>query len=56
VILTLTVFAQRFIYYRTLSVALLADLIHKFGDALTDSALQREIECEEAAERVAAAS
>src|SRR5712691_771422 len=34
-ILTLTAFAQAFIYYRTLSVALLADLIHNFGDALT---------------------
>lgn len=34
-ILTLTALAQGFIYYRTLSVALLADLIHNFGDALT---------------------
>src|SRR5882724_12690868 len=34
-ILTVTAFAQAFIYYRTLSVALLADLIHNFGDALT---------------------
>jgi cation diffusion facilitator family transporter len=34
-ILTLTAFAQAFIYSRTLSVALLADLIHNFGDALT---------------------
>ena len=34
-ILTLTAFAQAFIYTRTLSVALLADLIHNFGDALT---------------------
>ncbi len=35
VILTVTAFAQAFIYSRTLSVALLADLIHNFGDALT---------------------
>lgn len=35
VILTLTALAQAFIYSRTLSVALLADLIHNFGDALT---------------------
>jgi cation diffusion facilitator family transporter len=34
-ILTVTALAQAFIYYRTLSVALLADLIHNFGDALT---------------------
>ncbi len=34
-ILAVTAFAQAFIYYRTLSVALLADLIHNFGDALT---------------------
>jgi cation diffusion facilitator family transporter len=34
-ILTLTALAQAFIYTRTLSVALLADLIHNFGDALT---------------------
>jgi len=34
-ILTLTAVAQAFIYTRTLSVALLADLIHNFGDALT---------------------
>jgi len=34
-ILTLTGMAQAFIYTRTLSVALLADLIHNFGDALT---------------------
>ena len=34
-VLTFTAFAQAFIYYRTLSVALLADLIHNFGDALT---------------------
>jgi len=34
-VLTVTAFAQAFIYYRTLSVALLADLIHNFGDALT---------------------
>ena len=34
-VLTVTAFAQVFIYYRTLSVALLADLIHNFGDALT---------------------
>jgi cation diffusion facilitator family transporter len=34
-ILTVTAFAQAFLYYRTLSVALLADLIHNFGDALT---------------------
>jgi cation diffusion facilitator family transporter len=34
-ILALTAFGQAFIYYRTLSVALLADLIHNFGDALT---------------------
>ncbi len=31
----LTALAQAFIYSRTLSVALLADLIHNFGDALT---------------------
>ena len=35
VILTLTALAQAFIYSRTLSVALLADLVHNFGDALT---------------------
>ena len=34
-ILTLTALAQAFIYTRTLSVALLADLIHNFADALT---------------------
>jgi cation diffusion facilitator family transporter len=34
-ILAATAFAQAFIYSRTLSVALLADLIHNFGDALT---------------------
>jgi cation diffusion facilitator family transporter len=34
-ILMLTALAQAFIYTRTLSVALLADLIHNFGDALT---------------------
>src|SRR5437660_6584079 len=34
-ILTVTALAQVFIYSRTLSVALLADLIHNFGDALT---------------------
>jgi len=34
-ILTLTALAQAFIYSRTLSVALLADLVHNFGDALT---------------------
>ena len=34
-VLTLTAVAQAFIYSRTLSVALLADLIHNFGDALT---------------------
>jgi divalent metal cation (Fe/Co/Zn/Cd) transporter len=34
-ILMLTALAQGFIYSRTLSVALLADLIHNFGDALT---------------------
>ena len=34
-ILTLTAVAQAFIYSRTLSIALLADLIHNFGDALT---------------------
>ena len=33
--LTVTALAQAFIYSRTLSVALLADLIHNFGDALT---------------------
>jgi cation diffusion facilitator family transporter len=33
--LTVTAVAQAFIYSRTLSVALLADLIHNFGDALT---------------------
>ena len=31
----MTALAQAFIYSRTLSVALLADLIHNFGDALT---------------------
>jgi len=35
VILTLTALAQAFVYSRTLSVALLADLVHNFGDALT---------------------
>jgi divalent metal cation (Fe/Co/Zn/Cd) transporter len=34
-ILAATAFVQAFIYSRTLSVALLADLIHNFGDALT---------------------
>jgi len=34
-ILSVTAVAQAFIYSRTLSVALLADLIHNFGDALT---------------------
>jgi cation diffusion facilitator family transporter len=34
-ILTVTALVQAFIYTRTLSVALLADLIHNFGDALT---------------------
>lgn len=34
-ILMFTALAQAFIYTRTLSVALLADLIHNFGDALT---------------------
>ena len=34
-LLTVTALAQGFIYTRTLSVALLADLIHNFGDALT---------------------
>ena len=34
-ILTVTALAQAFVYSRTLSVALLADLIHNFGDALT---------------------
>jgi Co/Zn/Cd efflux system component len=34
-ILTVTALVQAFIYSRTLSVALLADLIHNFGDALT---------------------
>jgi hypothetical protein len=34
-ILTVTALAQVYIYSRTLSVALLADLIHNFGDALT---------------------
>src|SRR5690348_17259541 len=34
-ILTVTALAQGLIYTRTLSVALLADLIHNFGDALT---------------------
>ena len=34
-ILTLTALAEAFIYKQTLSVALLADLIHNFGDALT---------------------
>jgi cation diffusion facilitator family transporter len=34
-ILTVTALAQTFIYTQTLSVALLADLIHNFGDALT---------------------
>jgi cation diffusion facilitator family transporter len=35
VILTATALIQAFIYTRTLSIALLADLIHNFGDALT---------------------
>jgi cation diffusion facilitator family transporter len=34
-ILTVTALGQAFIYSRTFSVALLADLIHNFGDALT---------------------
>jgi cation diffusion facilitator family transporter len=34
-VLTVTALAQAFIYSHTLSVALLADLIHNFGDALT---------------------
>lgn len=34
-VLTMTALVQAFIYSRTLSVALLADLIHNFGDALT---------------------
>jgi cation diffusion facilitator family transporter len=34
-VLTLTALIQTFLYTRTLSVALLADLIHNFGDALT---------------------
>ena len=34
-VLTVTAVAQAVIYSRTLSVALLADLIHNFGDALT---------------------
>ncbi len=34
-VLTVTAAIQTFIYARTLSVALLADLIHNFGDALT---------------------
>jgi cation diffusion facilitator family transporter len=34
-VLTLTAAAQSVIYARTVSVALLADLIHNFGDALT---------------------
>jgi cation diffusion facilitator family transporter len=33
--LTLTALVQALLYTRTLSVALLADLIHNFGDALT---------------------
>jgi cation diffusion facilitator family transporter len=35
VILTVTALIQSYMYSRTLSVALLADLIHNFGDALT---------------------
>jgi cation diffusion facilitator family transporter len=34
-VLTATALIQAFLYTRTLSVALLADLIHNFGDALT---------------------
>jgi cation diffusion facilitator family transporter len=34
-VLTVTAVVQTFLYSRTLSVALLADLIHNFGDALT---------------------
>jgi cation diffusion facilitator family transporter len=34
-VLTLTAVVQAYLYTRTLSVALLADLIHNFGDALT---------------------
>ena len=34
-VLTVTALIQAYLYSRTLSVALLADLIHNFGDALT---------------------
>lgn len=34
-VLTVTALVQSYMYARTLSVALLADLIHNFGDALT---------------------
>jgi cation diffusion facilitator family transporter len=34
-VLTLTALIQSYLYVQTLSVALLADLIHNFGDALT---------------------
>jgi cation diffusion facilitator family transporter len=34
-VLTLTAAVQAYLYTRTLSIALLADLIHNFGDALT---------------------
>jgi cation diffusion facilitator family transporter len=34
-VLTVTALIQSYLYARTLSVALLADLIHNFGDALT---------------------
>src|SRR5215217_6493300 len=34
-VLTITALIQSYFYARTLSVALLADLIHNFGDALT---------------------
>ena len=34
-VLTVTALIQTYLYARTLSVALLADLIHNFGDALT---------------------
>jgi cation diffusion facilitator family transporter len=34
-VLTVTALIQTYLYSRTLSVALLADLIHNFGDALT---------------------
>src|SRR5206468_8226369 len=34
-VLTITAVVQSYLYARTLSVALLADVIHNFGDALT---------------------